>query len=407
LGGSVLILLAIIFWHPLQQRCLLYFLSRAEAPSEEVLSGAVESASDPRSFLMHLWKTQRIPHRQFVLGYLSRVATIKPELFRAVEPVVLEAAGDVDITTRESALATLSRMKHPQLRPLALQQLSDADPAARLLGLQTLRSIANSNDVSIAMRLLSDPEPRVVVAAALVLRQATGLDLGLRSAHALPQFACTGTNVPPAPDLPAIRQGVQRWQHWWVSHQAEFPASLATPATHRHAARLPTADFTLQDSAGKPVKLSQFRGKTVLLSFWSVGAPATLDDVPALKTLQQRNPALAVLGVCLPPAPSCADEHEAGHDPAHHHHDESASGEAGTEHMRCFVQDAATRLKINYPMLVDSKGSIGLRFGIEDLPAYVLIDAEGMIRRRFVGFRSELALAAMVNEMAGSAFKTD
>jgi HEAT repeat protein len=100
-----------------------------------------------------------------------------------VKPLVLEAAGDVDITTRESAFATLSRMKHPQLMPLALQQLSDADPAARLLGLQYLRSTANSNDVSIAMRLLNDPEPRVVVAAALVLRQATGLDFALRSAH--------------------------------------------------------------------------------------------------------------------------------------------------------------------------------------------------------------------------------
>jgi hypothetical protein len=75
--------------------------------------------------------------------------------------------------------------------------------------------------------------------------------------------------------------------------------------------------------------------------------------------------------------------------------------------MRCFVHDAVTRLNTNYPMLVDSKGSIGLRFSIEDLPAYVLIDAEGTIRRRFVGFRSALALAAMVNEVAGSAFKTD
>jgi hypothetical protein len=407
LGGSVLILLAITFWRPLQQRCLLYFLSRAEAPSEEVLSAAVEQTSKPGSILLQLWRTQRIPHREFVLSYLSRVATTEPDLFRAVEPVVLEATGDVDITTRESALATLSRMKHPQLRPLALQQLSDADPAARLLGLQYLRSIANSNDVSIAMRLLSDPEPRVVVAAALVLRQATGLDFGVRSAHALPQFACSGTNLPPAPDLPAIRQGVQRWQQWWVSHQAEFPASLATPATHSHAARLATSDFTLEDSAGQPVRLSQFRGKTVLLSFWSVGAPATLDDVPALKALQQRNPELAVLGVCLPAAPSCADEHEAGHDPAHHLHDESAGGEAGTEHMRCFVQDAVTRLNPNYPMLVDKKGSIGQRFSIDDVPACVLIDAEGMIRRRFVGFRSELALAAMVKEVAGTGFKTD
>jgi hypothetical protein len=53
-------------------------------------------------------------------------------------------------------------------------------------------------------------------------------------------------------------------------------------------------------------------------------------------------------------------------------------------------------------MLVDTKGSIALRFSIGDLPAYVLIDADGMVRRRFVGFRTELALAAMVEEAASS-----
>ena len=210
LAGSALVLLVIAFWRPLQQRSLAYFLLRSEAPSEEVLSSAVEQAKDPGSALMELWKTQRIPHRQFVIHYLGRVSTTKPDLFRAMEPVVLEATRDADIAIRESAFATLARMKHLQLRPLALEQLSDADPAARLIGLQNLRSIATSNDVPTAVRLLNDPEPRVVVAAALVLRQATGLDFGIRSTHAMPQFICIDTNPPPAPDLAAIRQGVQR-----------------------------------------------------------------------------------------------------------------------------------------------------------------------------------------------------
>jgi peroxiredoxin len=320
-----------------------------------------------------------------------------------MEPLVLQAAGDPDITVRESAFATLTRMKHPQLRTLALEQLSDADPAARLIGLQNLRSIASSNDVPIAMRLLNDPEPRVVVAAALVLRQATGVDFGIKSTHAMPQFICIDTNPPPAPDLVAIRQGVQRWQEWWTSHQAEFPAAPAKPAPPAQAVRLATADFALEDSEGKPVRLSQFRGKTVLLSFWSAGAPASLDDAHALKNLQQRySDHLAVLGICIPAAPSCADEHEPGHDHAHHHHGESAGGMAGTEHMRCAAQDAATRLKIDYPMIADTKGAVGQRFSIEDLPAYVLIDAEGTVRRRLVGFRTESALTGMIEEALGS-----
>jgi peroxiredoxin len=401
-GGFVLILLAIIFWRPIQQRCLAYFLLHSEAPSEEVLAGNVEQAGDPGSVLMELWRTQRLPHRQFVLNYLGRVSTTKPDLFRALEPVVLEATGDVDITTREYAFTTLARMKHVRLRSLALEQLSDADPAARLIGLQNLRSIVSSNDVPIAMRFLNDPEPRVVVAAALVLRQATGQDFGIKSTHAMPQFTGIDTNPPPAPDLPAISKGVERWQEWWASHQADFPTPLATPMPRGNPARLPTADFTLEDAAGKPIQLSQFRGKTVLLSFWGLDAPASLDDAPALRTLQQRNPdRLAILGVCIPAAPSCADEHEQGHDHAHHHHGESSAAALEPGQMRDQVRQAADRLKISYPMLVDTKGSIALRFSIGDLPAYVLIDSQGMIRRRFVGFRTESALSAMVGESSG------
>jgi hypothetical protein len=315
-----------------------------------------------------------------------------------MEPLLIEATRDVDVETQQLAFSALGRVKHPQLRRLALEQLSDADPAVRLIGLQSLRSVTTANDVPIAIRLLKDPEPRVAVAAALVLRQATGRDFGIKSSQATPQFSCIGTNPPPVPDLPAISQGVQRWQEWWTSHQGEFPA-MVRPVPQGRTARLATGDFTLEDSAGQPIQLSQFRGKTVLLSFWSSGAPASLDDVPALKALQQRIPdRLAVLGVSIPAAPSCVDEHAHGQDHAHHHHDESAGGATGKEHMGCLVQDAATRLKIVYPMLVDKKGTIGLRFCIEDLPAYVIIDAEGMVWRRFVGFRTEQALAAMVEE---------
>lgn len=240
----------------------------------------------------------------------------------------------------------------------------------------------------------------------MLLRQATGQDFGIRSTQAMPQFTCIDTNPPPVPDLPAISRGLHRWQEWWTTHQAEFPARLATPTQHVHVARLATTDFTLEDSAGKPIRLSQFQGKTVLLSFWSPGSPASLDEVPTLRGLQERNAGhLAVVGVCVPAAPTCAHEHAHGNDHAHHHHDETDGGGGGTEHMRCHVRDAVTRLKINYPMLVDTKDALGLRFGIEDLPAYVLIDADGMVRRRFVGFRTEQALSAIVEEALRSSLE--
>jgi peroxiredoxin len=384
----------------LQQRYLAWLLLRADAPSEEVLAEAVAQAADPTALLRRLWGTQRIPHRQFVVSYLGRVPTSKPEFFQALEPVMLEAVEDGDITVRGSVFATLKRLRHPELRVLALEQLSDADPAARIIGLQTLRGIASSDDVPIAMRLLNDLEPRVVVAAALVLSKATSQDFGIRSVHALPQFTCIDTNPPPAPDLVAINQGVQRWREWWTRHQAEFPMPLETPVRHTHCAPLVTADFTLQDSDGKPIRLSQFRGKAVLLSFWSPDAPASLDDVTALRTLQQREgDRLAVLGVCIPPADCRAGGHQHSHV---HHHDDGSSG-AGVElsDIQAQVRQAVARLKINYPMLLDREAAIAPRFSIQELPAYIIINGEGKVCRRVVGFRTEQALTAMVEEMNG------
>ena len=389
--------MTLVWWRPLQQKGVTYFLLRSEAPSQEALSDVLEQAGDSGDLLTRFWVSHRIPHRQFVLSYLSRVSVAKPALSRAMEPVVLEATADADIETRESAFGVLIRLKHPQLRRLALEQLLDADPAARLIGLQSLRSIASSNDVPIAIGLLNDPEPRVVVAAALVLRQMTGLDFGIKSVHAMPRFTCIDTNPPPAPDMEAINRGVQRWRNWWNVHHADYPEPPPASPVQTRTTRLPTPDFNLEDSTGKRIQLSHFRGRPVLLAFWSLGAPASLDDVPALRTLQQRNAdRLAVLGVCVPTAPSCADEHEH----AHHHQSSASRPELGQ--MRAQVQQAADRLKINYPMLLDAKGQIGLRFHIQELPAYVLIDSEGFIRRRFVGFRTEAALGRMLEEVADS-----
>ncbi len=388
-----------IFWRPVQQRFLAFLLLSSEAPSEEALSEAVEQAGDPQSFLRALWRTRRIPDREFVLNYLSRAATSDSNLLRAMEPLVMEATADPDITAREAAFAILAKTRHPQLRTLALEQLSEPDPAARVLGLQTLRSIASSNDVAIAIRLLKDSEPRVAVAAALVLQQATGQDFGIKSTQALPLFTCIDTNPPPAPDLVAVHQGVERAQNWWATHEKEFPAAPAQLSVPASKPRLPVADFNLENPDGKFVRLSQVRGRTVLLAFWSAGAPASLDDVPALKKLQQRySDRLAVVGVCIPAAPSCTDEHEHGHDHARHDHEQTAMT-TGTEHMGCFVRDAVARLKINYPMVADPKDVVGRRFSIGELPAYVLIDAGGMVRGRSVGFRTESALAAMIDEV--------
>lgn len=403
LGGlAVLGLLALVFWRPIQRQCLTVFLLRSDAPSSEVLSDVIEQTSDPKSLLLRLWQTQRIPHRRFALSYLGRIAGREPSLSSAMEEVLVDATTDADITARELAFATLARTEQAQLLPLALEQLKDADPAARLLGLQSMRSIANSNEVPVAMRLLSDPDARVVVAAALVLRQAAGQDFGIKSSLALPRFTSIDkTNPASPPDLAAINQGVQRWREWWNEHQVEYPAPPRAPRAPPPAARLAAPDFSVADSDGRPVRLSDYHGKVVLLTFWTWDAPVALEDTPALNALQSPN--VAVLGICIPPAPSCANEHQHDQHSEHaHHHHEATSPASNPAEMHALIQRTVSERNIRYPMLVDSKGTVGLRFGVEDLPTYVLIDAQGMIRRVFAGNRTQSVLEAMVEELTAT-----
>lgn len=402
LGGlAVLGAVVILFWRPLERRWLTYLLLRAAAPSSEVLTKTVEQTGKPEALLWRLWQSQHIPQQHFVLSYLGGAVSRRRDLVRALEPLVVEATRDVDLKTRELAFAVLARSRSPQFRLLALEQLADADPAARILGLQQLRRVATSNDVSAVMGLLDDADPRVAVAAGLVLRTATGQDFGLRSTQALPWFTWIGTNAPAASNWEAIRQGVQKWRQWWAVHRAEYPAP---PQLNRRAIPAKTivaGDFKLDDVEGKAVHLTDYRGKVVLLAFWGPNIPGSLADVAALNALRQRHAEEAVvLGICLSDAEH-DHEHEHGSESMHaHHHEASFSPAPPSAPARAFVQQIGSERQIQYPLLLDQTGKIGLRFDVEELPTYVLIDTQGLIRRRFAGNRSQQVLEAMIAEAA-------
>lgn len=60
------------------------------------------------------------------------------------------------------------------------------------------------------------------------------------------------------------------------------------------------SDFTLTDTAGKTHKLSQYKGKWVLVNFWATWCPPCLAEIPDLNELHEnKKNNVAVFGIAL------------------------------------------------------------------------------------------------------------
>ena len=59
-------------------------------------------------------------------------------------------------------------------------------------------------------------------------------------------------------------------------------------------------DFTLKDLDGKPVSLSDFRGKWVIVNYWATWCPPCLEEIPDLVDLYDENrDTIVVLGIAF------------------------------------------------------------------------------------------------------------
>jgi cytochrome oxidase Cu insertion factor (SCO1/SenC/PrrC family) len=403
MGLAVFGLVALVAWKPLRHELMMSLALRSDGPSDSVLAELAEQAPNRATTLERMWRSGNLTARLFVAEYLMAHLHSEPALVTQMEAIVKDAAFDADVAVRERALNILAQPQRPDFLVLLRQQLNDADPAVRVLGLQQIQRIADSNSVPAAIRLLDDPDPRVVVAAALVLRRVTGLDFGIKTSLALPQFGRVGGELPAKPNLEAIQTGVKRWREWWGLNREEFPDPVRPSPIAANL--LPAKDFDLEDSEGRPVRLSSFRGKVVLLCFWKIGDTASLEDLAALRQLQdQEAQRLTVLSVAFNPAVGPQDgcggeEHSGGHEHQHGHAHSPSNG-ADPAATKSAVRNLVTRMGINHPVLVDATGLVVFRYNVQEVPAYALIDAQGNLRRRFTGSRELPVWTAMIRELS-------
>ena len=118
-------------------------------------------------------------------------------------------------------------------------------------------------------------------------------------------------------------------------------------------------DFTLQSLDGKTVRLSDFRGKAVLLNFWATWCSPCKIEMPWFVELQkQYGPeGLQVVGVAM---------------------DDASTKE---------IADFAKEMGVNYPVLI-GKESVGDAYGgVQFLPENFYIDRNGKVLDRAFGLK--------------------
>ena len=120
----------------------------------------------------------------------------------------------------------------------------------------------------------------------------------------------------------------------------------------------PATDFSLQGEDGKTYRLSDYRGKVVVLNFWATWCPPCREEMPSLERLWQKvkNKDVVILAINV------------GED-----------------------SDAIFEFSGNYSMIfpipMDRGGHVIKQYPVMGLPTTYVISPEGMVTHRAVGSR--------------------
>jgi peroxiredoxin len=127
--------------------------------------------------------------------------------------------------------------------------------------------------------------------------------------------------------------------------------ALAATSAAKGLIGQPAPDFVLPAAVGSNVRLSEFRGQPVMISFWSSRCSVCAAQLSAMDRYYgtYRSSGLIVLGV------SVEDDPQRAIDYAHAH-------------------------AASFPLLLDKTKGVGRAYGIERLPTTVLIDRAGQVR---------------------------
>lgn len=413
LVGGVVLIAGLFLLRPRLQHSVMLSTALAEpSVSAELIEELIARDPAPLGVIEQFYRTGKLPHRLAALRAVSRSSHLAQ--VEALPDWLRDAALDVDFQVREQALGIFSTLRPAGAEPLIRASLLDVDPELQHVALRAAVAVGATNLIADVAGLLDHDSLNVRIAAATVLRQWTGQDFGVRRAQlggSYNDLASVQKEVDPAA-LAKVEAGLADWQAWWRQNQSVW-TNLAAPesATPVEVLR-PAPGFALPDLAGETVRLTELRGRPVLVNFWATWCTACWSELPELVKLQERyGDDLVILGISLDGLPDQHElehghkesEHAEGDNHDHNHGEPAEPAHAGTprDELVKLVGGFARQKGLNYRILLDPEGVSSLVYQGNELPVNVFIDADGKLRRRFVGPRSPEAFDAMIAELAG------
>ncbi|MHB8376396.1 MAG: TlpA family protein disulfide reductase [Dehalococcoidia bacterium] len=158
----------------------------------------------------------------------------------------------------------------------------------------------------------------------------------------------------------ASSQGVQA-NFFSLSGQPLGAARGSGPGLER-----PAPEFALQDLDGRAVRLSDFRGKVVLVNFWATWCPPCRKEFPELvRAYDESGGTLVVLGVDLQENPDA-------------------------------VRKFAAEYGAKFPIVIDVKASVAEAYRVFGIPSSYFIDQQGVLRDEYFGAMTRKIIADKV-----------